>query len=158
MTDISPITDARYTFCFPFVAEDDAAFRFLLERSFVKSGVHKCRMVSDGQEAIDALGNVSPGGILTSNAMPSFIVLDIQMPRKSGFEVLTWIRGRTEFDEVPVFVLTSDEANRERALKLGANSFYVKPHALAEIVKVVEGMLSLWYTQVERRLPDLSGS
>ena len=150
-------TPTRYSQCRPFVVEDDGDFRLLLTRAFAKAGVPKdrLRMVADGEQAIEALKPVTPDPLLRENLPPSLIVLDLNLPKRSGLDVLAWIRERPELQEVPVFMLTSSEHpdHIARAFELRTDSYFVKPATSKELQEIVEGMLGFWFTRTHRRLP-----
>jgi DNA-binding response OmpR family regulator len=79
--------------------------------------------------------------------LPHLILLDLKMPRVSGFDVLAWLRKEEAFKGVPVVVLTSSnhDADIKRAYDLGAKSYLVKPvgfEALVELVKELPALLA----------------
>lgn len=146
----------RYDRCYPLVVEDDSDFRLLLARAFAKAEVPKAqvRMASSGEKALELLGKVSSDGVL-ENIAPSLIVLDLNLPRMSGLEVLAWIRMTPSLGEVPVFMLTSSEAAEHvnRAFELKINSYFIKPRSFDELQLIVEGMLAYTNTLAHRRSP-----
>lgn len=148
---------SRYAACYPFVVDDDADFRLLLARAFAKAGVPKDRhqMVVDGEQAIEVLRSVTPDALLRTNLPPSLIVLDLNLPKKSGLDVLAWIRECPALAEVPVFMLSSSEDpdHVARAFELRTDSYFLKPADLSELQTVVEGMLGFWHSRIHRRLP-----
>lgn len=147
----------RYRGCRPFVVEDDADFRLLLARAFTKAGVPKDRLrtVADGEAAVQALKNVTPDPLVQENTPPSLIVLDVNLPKMSGLDVLAWIRQAPALKDVPVFMLSSSEHPNHvtRAFALRTDSYFVKPRDLNELQTVVEGMLGFWHSRTYRRLP-----
>jgi CheY-like chemotaxis protein len=112
------------------LVEDDPNDVFFLLRAFTRGGLPKpVYTCTDGQEAIDYL---SGGGKFADRAtypLPQGIFLDLKLPLIHGFQVLEWIRERPGLDGLPVFVLTSspEESDRQRALRLGATAYFVKP-------------------------------
>lgn len=157
MDDESSGGSRRYARCFPLLVEDDPAYRLLLTRAFEKAGVFRSRVrtAEDGASAIDLLSRVTPGAALLTDLPPSLIVLDLSLPRKSGLEVLQWIRSSPVLSESPVFMLTSSERpdHIARAFELGTDSYFIKPAPLEELQKVVDGMLGYWYIRAHRRMP-----
>lgn len=151
------VTHTRYRECRPFVVEDDPDFRMLLALAFGKVGVPKdqLRMVADGEQAIEALRPVTPDPLLRENLPPSIIVLDLNLPKRSGLDILAWIRQRPALQDVPVFMLTSSEHadHVARAFELRTDSYFVKPMDSRELLGIVEGMLGFWFTRTHRRLP-----
>ena len=112
------------------VAEDDPCDVFLLKRAFSKAGVSvPIHFVRDGQEAIDYLQR-KPPFVNGSHTLPTLLLLDLNMPRLNGFDVLKWLRRQPTFKQLPVFVLSSSalEQDRRQAYALGANSYMIKPN------------------------------
>lgn len=102
-------------------------------------------VVRDGFEALDFLRR---GGNFATAPRPDLILLDINMPRKNGCEVLEEIRGDDELKLIPVVILTSSEAEDDirRAYELRANCYVTKPADLDEMVKVVQAINHFWIT------------
>jgi CheY-like chemotaxis protein len=75
------------------------------------------------------------------------ILLDIQMPRMNGFEVLAGLRSAPDDDPVAILVLTADPAQMVRALESGATGFLSKPFVLAEVLRCVGVMLEVGFTR-----------
>jgi len=125
------------------VVEDDPDDVFFLQRAFAKLGkADDLRVVRDGDEAIAYLSGAEPFADRALNPPPSLILLDLKLPRKSGFEVLEWCRRKAGLSRIPVIVLTSSQSQADvaRAYDLGANSYLVKPIdavAQAEMVKTI---------------------
>jgi CheY-like chemotaxis protein len=74
------------------------------------------------------------------------LLLDLDMPRKSGLQVLAWIRQQPEFQELPVIVLTTSvfSSDVRAAYALGANSFLVKPVDFTDLVSMVRHACDFW--------------
>ena len=116
------------------LAEDDETDVLLLQRAFNEVGIaNPLQVVNDGQEAIDYLTDLqgAPG---PSDRMPALAILDLKMPRMTGFEVLQWLRADPATRAVPVIVLSSSahQHDVERALASGANLFTVKSPATSD--------------------------
>lgn len=100
-------------------------------------------MVSDGDQAVSYLRGDEKYADRTTNPLPSLILLDLKLPRRSGLEVLQWLRQEAteEVKAIPVIVLTSSRLSEDvdQAYSLGANSYMAKPSGnydgLAEMVK-----------------------
>ncbi len=99
----------------------------------------------DGFEALEFLRRT---GKFSSAPRPDLILLDINMPRKNGCEVLEEIRGDEDLRIIPVVILTSSEAEDDirRSYELGANCFVTKPADLDEMVKAVQAINFFWLT------------
>lgn len=77
---------------------------------------------------------------LQTNTLPDLVVLDLSLPEVSGFEILKVIRSETRMKELRVVVLTGSDlqSEREKAFKLGANAFFVKPADSSEYTRIIE--------------------
>src|SRR5512140_200503 len=110
--------------------EDDPNDALLFQHACRKAGVSfDLRAVNDGDEAIAYLRGNADFCDRNKHPMPQLVLLDLKMPRLSGFDVLSWLRSETGFSKLPVIVLTSSnhEMDIQRAYDLGANSYLVKP-------------------------------
>jgi CheY-like chemotaxis protein len=126
--------------------EDDPNDTLLLEHACKKAGlVFDLQAVSDGDQAIAYLRGINDFSDRSKHPLPELILLDLKMPRLSGFDVLTWLRSDEGCRGLPVVVLTSSnhDADVKRAYDLGAKSYLVKPvgfEALVELVKTLPGL------------------
>lgn len=94
---------------------------------------------TSGPDFLAYLDEVSRG----EQPMPALVLLDINMPEMSGFEVLAQTRGRSEFDTLPVFCMltsSSDPRDRSKALEVGASGFVTKPSSVAAFVAFLDGL------------------
>lgn len=130
------------------IAEDDADDRYLLQTAFMEKGYsEKIDFVENGVELLNYLDNVYTNENLEVNALPGFILLDLNMPKKDGREVLKEIKQHPVFKKIPVIVFTTtkNEIEIKRCYELGANSYIVKPISFDALLKVVENIRSYWY-------------
>lgn len=120
--------------------EDDVFFLRRAGRRAGFDGVLQIHSVNDGQMAVDYLSGTGGYADRTTFPHPDLVLLDLKMPRRSGLEVLAWIRAQPGMTELPVFLLTSSNqrADIERAGALGANGYFIKPVGIGELVAVVE--------------------
>lgn len=123
----------------PLLVEDDPDQALLMERAFRKVGVLvPLPTMRNGEEAIAYLSKLAEAGHLDVS-LPSIIILDQDLPRKSGLQVLEWIRGSPSVAHIPVVILSSstnpDHVNR--AYQLGAHSYLIKPTSLGALVELV---------------------
>ncbi len=129
------------------LVEDDEADTELLRRAFRKACIANPLLdVKDGQAAIRYLCGDGAYVDRTRYPIPFLILLDLRLPRLSGFEVLEWIRDQRDLVELIIVVLTTSDHVRDvtHAHQLGANSYLVKPGNFAELVEMVKGIKGRW--------------
>lgn len=129
---------------------DDSPNDALLMRTvFDRAGfVQPLRFASDGDDAIAYLRGDSIYHDRKQYPLPTAVLLDLNMPRKNGFEVLTWIRQQPELRRLRVYIMSASSRAEdiERAYDLGANSYMVKPgnlDGLMHLAKCLVGWLKL---------------
>jgi len=128
------------------IAEDDADDRFLLKTAFEESGYkNTLKFVENGVELIRHLKEVTEQK--NNDEFPGFILLDLNMPKKDGREVLKEIKENKIFKKIPVIVFTTtkNESEISRCYELGANSYVVKPLVFDELVNIIQGLYSYWF-------------
>ena len=76
--------------------------------------------------------------------LPEFVLLDLRMPKRGGFEALRWIRATPELKDLPVMIFSSSPLSQdvELATALGATSYIVKPGSYQELCKTVAELLA----------------
>jgi len=124
------VTDSSIPLPLILLVEDNRDDILLIRRAFERAGLgHKIQSVTSGFEAIAYLGGELPYEDRGKYPLPGLVLLDIKMPAMDGFEVLQWIRRQWELSHLCVVMLTSSDQIRDvnRAYKLGADSFLVKP-------------------------------
>ncbi len=117
------------------LVEDNPSDVFLLERALDEHAVgYSIEIMRDGEQALRYLDNLKSNG----NAMPDLIILDLNLPRHDGIEVLVKCRAVEELAHVPVMILTSSDSpkERERAEQLGVCDYVRKPILLDEFMAV----------------------
>ena len=123
------------------LVEDDLNDALLAEKALRKAGIlHPIIHLNDGEEAIKYFSGEAPFDDRTRHPLPMLVLLDLKMPKLTGFDVLTWLQNRPELAAIPVVVLTGsihpeDIAN---AKKLGAVGYEVKPVNFAQLVSMAE--------------------
>jgi CheY-like chemotaxis protein len=119
--------------------------REALTHSKVRNRLHHAR---DGEEAMAFLRRE---GKFADAPAPDLVLLDLNLPRRSGSEVLEDIKGDAQLMHIPVVVLTSSQADEDilRSYRLHANCFITKPVDLEQLTKVVQGIEQFWFTLVK---------
>ncbi|KND51637.1 MAG: two-component system, OmpR family, phosphate regulon response regulator PhoB [Parcubacteria bacterium C7867-001] len=102
-----------------FMAEDDPLMTRMYERAF-RLNNHELTVAHDGEEALALLAKIDP--------KPSVILLDVMMPKKSGFDVLVAIKQDPALKDIPTLMLTNlaGKEDAAKALELGAQEYLVK--------------------------------
>ena len=124
------------------LVEDDPLSARLIQRVFRKTGLaNPLQIVNDGEQAVAYLAGHDKYADRTDYPLPALILLDLYMPRKSGHEVLAWIKEQPGLKDLPVVVLTASQepADIEKAYSLGAQSYLLKPmtpESLKEVVNI----------------------
>ena len=132
------------------LADDDADDRLLVQEAFEENHLLNIMdTVEDGEELMDYL--YRRGKYDENTARPSMILLDLNMPRKSGLEALREIRADADLRSIPVVVLTTSKAEEDiiRSYELGVNSFIVKPVTFESLVELVKTLGRYWFQIVE---------
>lgn len=130
------------------LVEDDPNDILLIQRAFRKAKLTNINMqvIQDGDAAIDYLDGAGDYTDRDRYPFPVLILLDLKLPRRSGLEVLGWLRQQPELRRLPVIILTSSQENIDinHAYDLGANSYLVKPLGLNALVEVVTTINMYW--------------
>lgn len=117
------------------LAEDNDGDVFLVRRALLKRGVpHELVVAHNGEEALGWLETHT--GKENPDSAPNLILLDLNLPRVDGAQILSHLRKSDSFSCTPVIVLTSSDSPRDRqtALELGANLYFRKPTDLASFM------------------------
>ena len=129
------------------LVEDSADDRHFFKRAMSKIG---CRVplqdAVDGQEAVDYLAGMGPFADRNAHPEPTHVVLDLKLPRKSGLEILEWIRTQHLSPDLPVIILTSSDNHEDvqKAKDMGVDDYCVKPASFEKLVKVARAMVARW--------------
>jgi CheY-like chemotaxis protein len=134
------------------LAEDDEGHAYLIQQNLLDAGLaNKVVHVPDGQEAIDYIH--CTGAYSSRQPSGPLLLLDINMPRLDGVEVLRRLKADPKTDEIPVIMLTTTDDPREvrRCYELGCSSYVTKPVAYDQFVEAVRRLgLFLAIVQVPR--------
>lgn len=139
------------------LAEDEENDVLLFQRALKKSGVNvSLHRVADGEEAIDYLNGKEKFKDRTTHPFPHLLVVDLKMPRKSGFEVLEWVR-ESDAKRLRVVVLTSSKERKDvnRAFDCGANAYVAKPHNFDDLTAMLKTLHVFWAELSE--CPEVDG-
>ena len=129
------------------LVEDDLNDIFLVKRAFKKARIpNPLQVVTDGVEAIRYLQGEGRYGDRRSHPLPRLIVMDIKMPRKTGFEVLELIKKNGVLKRIPVIIVSSSDqtADINRAYELGANAYMVKPVDFRAVETLFQSITHYW--------------
>jgi len=134
--------------------DDDPNDIKLVELAFVKMPKLRLRSVRDGQEAIDYLDGDGQYKDRETFPLPDVIILDLRMPRVTGFEFLTWLHsessGNLKLIPVMVFSTSALEADVDRAYALHANCYLTKPVDFQLFGERIKLMTTFWSEHVEK--------
>ena len=125
-------------------SEDDVfLMKYAFERAEIKNPIE---IVRDGQEAIEFLS-----GFLQDDAQRrrlSLVLLDLKLPKRTGLEVLQWMRQQAPLKKIPTLIFSSSnqKADVERAYDYGANAFLVKPSDPQTLQDMAKAIKHFWLT------------
>lgn len=139
------------------MADDDEDDRLLAQDALRESGFkHDLRFVADGVELMEYLDGRGTYATPSAAPKPDLILLDLNMPRKDGREVLKEIKTDPRWKRTPVVILTTSRADEDvlGSYDLGANSFVSKPVSYDDLVDIMRNLGRYWSQTV--RLPPES--
>ena len=129
------------------LVEDNPADIKITERALRDSGIPvELLVVRDGQEAVDYLLRQGEHAKRDGWRSPDLILLDLNLPRLNGRQVLERIRARPELKAVPVIVLTTSRRQEDvqQLYAAGANTYIEKPQDFARFVEVLQTIHRYW--------------
>ena len=128
------------------LVEDNPDDEFLTRDALRTGGVlHDVVVARDGAEAVDW---IFAADATSSPRTPDLVLLDLKLPKMSGFDVLERIRANTRTRGLPVVILTSSSEHQDiqRSYASGANSYVRKPVNFSEFVRAVQALGVYWLT------------
>ena len=131
------------------LVEDDEGDVVMTREALAEGKViNRLNVVGDGVEAVEYLNRRPPYADATR---PDLILLDLNLPKKDGREVLAEVKEDTDLRHIPVVVLTSSQAEQDivRAYDLHANCYVSKPVDLDQFMTVVKSVNEFWFTIVK---------
>ena len=129
------------------LVEDDLNDIFLVKRAFKIACIQNpLQIVTDGLEAINYLRGEGKYADREAHPLPKLMVMDIKMPRRSGFEVLEWVKGSKHLRRIPIVIVSSSDypADINRAYELGANAYMIKPVEFRAVEHLFESITHYW--------------
>ena len=117
-----------------FIVEDNDPDVFLVQEALRAEGISaQIQRCHDGEEAIHALSQIREADL------PDVVIIDLNLPKITGLEILKHARSLKQLDGVPVLILTSSRSrvDRDQSLKLGADAYIAKPSTLSEFLSTV---------------------
>jgi chemosensory pili system protein ChpA (sensor histidine kinase/response regulator) len=101
--------------------------------------------VLEAKDGLDAIARLQ-----MAERSPDLFLLDIEMPRMDGYELLTSLRSRAEHHDTPVVMVTSraGDKHRQKAMRLGATDYVVKPYQDAELLSLIRRLLAMQHEEI----------
>ncbi|MFA6924621.1 MAG: response regulator [Bacteroidales bacterium] len=131
------------------IVEDNSGDARLI-REVLKEGkiMNSLHIVKDGVEAMEFLYKK---GKYENTPNPDLIILDLNLPRKDGREVLAEIKENNELKKIPIVIMTTSQAEEDilRSYNLHANCYITKPLDLNQFIKVVKSIEDFWFSVVK---------
>ena len=138
------------------LVEDNPVDVLLMQRAFRNEAFANTslQIVRDGDAAVFYLNGDGEYSDRDRYPLPAIILLDLKLPRRSGHEVLVWLKQQPELKRLPVVMLTSSRQTLDvkRAYDLGANSYLVKPVGFASLLEMMQSFKDYWLNYTE--LPE----
>jgi len=131
------------------LVEDNEGDIFLVTEALEEGKiVNKISVTRDGREAIDFLDKK---GKYEKEDLPDLILLDVNLPKKNGHEVLEYIKEKEALKQIPVIMLTTSSAEKDilMSYKNHANCFITKPVDVDNFLKVIYSIESFWISIVK---------
>lgn len=139
------------------VVEDDPDDIFLIREALEAGGFNgKVMMAIDGQEALEYIMGAGPFHDRNFFPVPELILLDLNLPKRNGFEVLQFLRRHKTLKRVPVVVLTTSSTQQDvdAAYELGANGYLQKPGNFHSFIESLKRLYTMWNSDF--RKPSLN--
>ena len=130
------------------LVEDNRGDVILAQKAFSKSTIpHNITVAINGLQALEILHRT---GEFSEAATPDLILLDLNLPKKSGKDVLAEIKADEKLKRIPVIILSSSRAEVDvvHSYELHANSYILKPSTLEKYGEIVSMIDSFWFSMV----------
>jgi len=135
------------------LAEDDLDDVLLTQIAFEKARLaNPLQVVRDGEEVLAYLKGEGQFGNRDRYPFPILLLLDLNMPKINGFEVLEWLKNHPVFHRMPVAIMTSSDHDPDatKAFELGADSYLIKPPDAEALLALVQRLHAYWMILNER--------
>ncbi len=131
------------------LVEDNAGDVRLTREALTEAKVANTLTVA--RDGVDALAMLRREGAYAGEPRPDLILLDLNLPRMNGCEVLTVLKADPDLRRIPVVMLTTSDAERDvlAAYNLGVNAYVVKPVDLERFFRVIESLDGFWLSVVK---------
>ncbi|HEV7704687.1 MAG TPA: response regulator [Gemmatimonadaceae bacterium] len=119
-----------------------------------REGLRECKLLNNlsvADDGVKALAFLRKEGEYATAPRPDLIMLDLNLPRKDGREVLKEIKEDESLKSIPVVILTTSKAEEDivKSYSLHANCYVTKPLAIDQFINVVQAIESFWFTIVK---------
>lgn len=139
------------------LVEDNPADILLMKRAFRQESLAHIplQIVQDGDAAVAYLSGQGDYADRNRYPLPVVVLLDLKLPRRSGHEVLAWLKQQPELKRLPVIIFTSSRQSVDvnLAYEIGANSYLVKPVKFMDLIQMMQNFNQYWLEQNEQ--PDI---
>jgi chemotaxis family two-component system response regulator Rcp1 len=124
--------------------EDNSSDIWMIKDAIKNSPIiEQCHVVKDGVEALKFLNKE---GEYLNSILPDIVLLDIKLPKRDGFEVLSALKNHSNLQKIPVIIITSstDIENIKKSYDMYANCYIIKPGEPKEFEEMVKSIESFW--------------
>ena len=132
------------------IAEDDKDDRILLKEAFAENSLSTpLFFVRDGEEVMDFLYRRGP--YETNSEIPDLILLDLNLPKKDGREVLKELKADPVLKKIPVIVFSTSNSTHDisNCYELGASCYMTKPQTFKDLIDAIQKIAIFWFNLVE---------
>lgn len=130
------------------LVEDNDHDVFAVQRALEKSGVRNPLIhFKTGEDLFDFLSSQGRLSAAEKHVVPALILLDLNLPSMTGYEVLNELKSRKRLRRIPVIVFSSsnDERDIQACFEAGANSYVVKPMTFSGLIKAIAELYGYWF-------------
>ena len=127
--------------------EDEEDDVFFMQMAFRRLGRdHLFRTLPTGREAMNYLSGAGDYADRQRHPLPAVLLLDLNLPAVSGFEVLQWVRHQSQFRNLPVVIFSGSvrDTDRLKAADLGASAYIEKPASPMKFINFIEWLFDRW--------------